>query len=109
MTTNKDPPEPAGDGSAAASSNDAKAFSRNNNSSTINDDNNTSGKHSKQQGKKPRPLVLLGAKPRGLYECDYCSTDLTRAPRIRCANCPDFDLCLECFATEDHERMAQYK
>ncbi len=107
MTTNKEPPEPTGDGSvAAASSNDTKALSQN--KLELNDTNNTKTQ-SKQQGKKPRPLVLLGAKPRGLYECDYCSTDLTRAPRIRCADCPDFDLCLECFATEDHERMAQYK
>jgi len=108
MLTHKEPPEhPRSDGAAAASSNETKAASRNNNSITINDTNNNNNKQ--QQGKKPRPLVLLGAKPRGLYECDYCSTDLTRAPRIRCANCPDFDLCLECFATEDHERMAQYK
>ena len=56
-----------------------------------------------------KPLVLLGDKPRGLYECDYCGSDLTRTPRIRCAVCPDFDLCLECFVTEDHEHMAKYK
>ena len=113
MTTNKEPPAPPSDGDDAASSNEKNtALSRSNNSTTINDDNNTNKQQSKQQPqgkKKSRPLVLLGAKPRGLYECDYCSTDLTRAPRIRCANCPDFDLCLECFATEDHERMAQYK
>eukprot|EP00984_Skeletonema_dohrnii_P030236 scaffold21588_cov87-Skeletonema_dohrnii-CCMP3373.AAC.2 len=108
MLTHKQPPEnPRSDGAAVASSKEIKAASRNINSNTINDTNNNNNKQ--QQGKKPRPLVLLGAKPRGLYECDYCSTDLTRAPRIRCANCPDFDLCLECFATEDHERMAQYK
>ncbi|KAL7465350.1 hypothetical protein ACHAXS_005675 [Conticribra weissflogii] len=56
-----------------------------------------------------RPLVLLGDKPRGLYECDYCRADLTRAPRIRCATCPDFDLCLDCFATADHERIGREK
>ena len=56
-----------------------------------------------------RDMILLGSQPRGLYECDYCGTDLTRSPRIRCAECPDFDLCLECFATEDHEHMARYK
>ena len=59
--------------------------------------------------KKQRSLILLGSKPRGMYECDYCSTDLTRVPRIRCAICPDFDLCLDCFATEDHVHMAKYK
>ena len=59
--------------------------------------------------KPPRPLVLLGAQPRGLYECDYCGSDLTYTPRIRCAVCPDFDLCLECFVSEDTEHMAKYK
>ncbi|KAL7438474.1 hypothetical protein ACHAXH_003861 [Discostella pseudostelligera] len=58
---------------------------------------------------KRRPLILLGEKPRGMYECDYCGSDITRAPRIRCADCPDFDLCLECFAIEDHHHMAKYK
>ena len=58
---------------------------------------------------KPKPLVLLGDKPRGLHECDYCGSDLTRTPRIRCAVCPDFDLCMECFATSDHEHMSKYK
>ena len=111
MATSKEPPEATeDDGAVEGSSNKAKAASsQNNKSNTTNDANITTKKQSKQQEKKARPLVLIGAKPRGLYECDYCSTDLTRAPRIRCANCPDFDLCLECFATEDHERMAQYK
>ncbi len=58
---------------------------------------------------KRKPLILLGEKPCGMYECDYCGSDITRAPRIRCADCPDFDLCLECFAVEDHHRMAKYK
>ena len=57
---------------------------------------------------KRRPLILLGEKPRGMYECDYCGSDITRAPRIRCADCPDFDLCLECFAIEDHHHMNYY-
>jgi hypothetical protein len=58
---------------------------------------------------KRRPLILLGEKPRGMYECDYCGSDITRAPRIRCADCPDFDLCLDCFAVDDHHHMAKYK
>ena len=48
------------------------------------------------------PLVLTSAKVRGIYECDYCHSDISRLPRIRCAECPDFDLCLECFLTTDH-------
>ena len=34
----------------------------------------------------------------GLYHCDYCSKDLSTSLRIKCAVCPDFDLCLECFS-----------
>lgn len=47
-------------------------------------------------------LVLTSDKRRGIYECDYCHTDISQVPRIRCAVCPDFDLCLDCFATVDH-------
>ncbi|KAI9207154.1 uncharacterized protein BJ171DRAFT_292331 [Polychytrium aggregatum] len=32
------------------------------------------------------------------YHCDSCQTDITNMIRIRCAECPDFDLCLDCFA-----------
>eukprot|EP00697_Spironema_sp_BW2_P009576 gnl/Spiro4/2452_TR1176_c0_g1_i1.p1 gnl/Spiro4/2452_TR1176_c0_g1~~gnl/Spiro4/2452_TR1176_c0_g1_i1.p1 ORF type:complete len:342 (-),score=51.43 gnl/Spiro4/2452_TR1176_c0_g1_i1:10-1035(-) len=32
------------------------------------------------------------------YHCDYCSKDITRAVRIKCAVCRDFDLCVECFS-----------
>ena len=102
-TTEEDPPPPASPGSDGEGVVVATAATK-------------QESHEDSNEKKPpsvsparRALVLLGSKPRGMYECDYCSTDLSRAPRIRCANCPDFDLCLECFATEDHERMAQYK
>ena len=47
-------------------------------------------------------LVLPSEKRRGVYECDYCHSDISQLPRIRCAICPDFDLCLDCFATTDH-------
>ena len=47
-------------------------------------------------------LVLTSDKRRGVYECDYCHADISQVPRIRCAVCPDFDLCLDCFATTDH-------
>jgi hypothetical protein len=47
-------------------------------------------------------LVLTSEKRRGVYECDYCHFDISQLPRIRCAVCPDFDLCLDCFATTDH-------
>ena len=47
-------------------------------------------------------MILTGTKRRGMYHCDYCHTDISQLPRIRCAVCPDFDLCLECFSTTDH-------
>ncbi|GAB4822858.1 hypothetical protein N2152v2_009904 [Parachlorella kessleri] len=37
-------------------------------------------------------------KDRGLYHCDYCAKDLSHVPRIKCAVCPDYDLCMECFS-----------
>ncbi|KAL3942265.1 MAG: hypothetical protein SGBAC_003504 [Bacillariaceae sp.] len=53
---------------------------------------------------KTIPLVLTSSeKRRGVYECDYCHSDISQLPRIRCAICPDFDLCLDCFSTTDHK------
>lgn len=60
-----------------------------------------------EEAQESREPVLLGPPPRGLYECDYCRADLTRAPRARCATCPDFDLCLDCLATSDHTEMCK--
>lgn len=39
-----------------------------------------------------------GGKGAQLFQCDYCSRDLTNVVRIRCAECKDFDLCLDCFS-----------
>eukprot|EP00532_Pseudo-nitzschia_australis_P007749 CAMPEP_0168170662 /NCGR_PEP_ID=MMETSP0139_2-20121125/4302_1 /TAXON_ID=44445 /ORGANISM="Pseudo-nitzschia australis, Strain 10249 10 AB" /LENGTH=936 /DNA_ID=CAMNT_0008088185 /DNA_START=120 /DNA_END=2931 /DNA_ORIENTATION=- len=50
-------------------------------------------------------LVLTSEKRRGIYECDYCHSDISQQPRIRCAVCSDFDLCLDCFTTTDHGAM----
>lgn len=33
-----------------------------------------------------------------MYKCDYCQRDLSTSLRIKCAVCPDFDLCLDCFS-----------
>ncbi|EEC51919.1 predicted protein, partial [Phaeodactylum tricornutum CCAP 1055/1] len=38
----------------------------------------------------------------GIFECDYCHADISQLPRIRCAVCVDFDLCLDCFTSTDH-------
>lgn len=32
------------------------------------------------------------------YHCDYCQKDLSTSLRIKCNECDDFDLCLECFS-----------
>lgn len=40
----------------------------------------------------------LNRAGRGLYHCDYCRRDLSSALHIKCAVCPDFDLCLDCFS-----------
>ncbi|KAF8414247.1 hypothetical protein HHK36_002247 [Tetracentron sinense] len=32
-----------------------------------------------------------------LYHCNYCNKDISGKIRIKCAKCPDFDLCIECF------------
>ncbi|KAL3217939.1 hypothetical protein MRX96_031861 [Rhipicephalus microplus] len=31
------------------------------------------------------------------YHCNYCQEDITGV-RVKCAECPDFDLCLQCFS-----------
>ncbi|KAK9861341.1 hypothetical protein WJX84_008443 [Apatococcus fuscideae] len=33
-----------------------------------------------------------------LYHCNYCQKDISHVVRVKCAVCPDFDLCLECFS-----------
>ncbi|SOV77132.1 transcriptional coactivator ADA2 [Plasmodium sp. gorilla clade G3] len=33
------------------------------------------------------------------YHCDICNKDITHTIRIRCAECVDFDLCVNCFST----------
>ncbi|MCL7043536.1 hypothetical protein MKW94_014477 [Papaver nudicaule] len=35
---------------------------------------------------------------RARFHCNYCNKDITGKIRIKCAVCPDFDLCLECFS-----------
>ncbi|RDX78766.1 Transcriptional adapter ADA2b, partial [Mucuna pruriens] len=33
-----------------------------------------------------------------MYHCNYCSKDVTGKIHFKCAICPDFDLCVECFS-----------
>ncbi|XP_022733546.1 transcriptional adapter ADA2a-like isoform X2 [Durio zibethinus] len=49
------------------------------------------------------PSTIVGqvpseAKGPALYHCNYCNKDLSGMVRIKCAVCPDFDLCVECFS-----------
>jgi hypothetical protein len=39
--------------------------------------------------KHPDDLILTSEKRRGIYECDYCHSDISQLPRIRCAVCSD--------------------
>jgi hypothetical protein len=32
------------------------------------------------------------------FHCDYCRADISHGVRIKCAECKNFDLCVECFA-----------
>ena len=69
---------------------------------TLKNDSNAATTSSPSSSTSIPDLVLTSEKRRGVYECDYCHSDISQLPRIRCAVCPDFDLCLDCFATTDH-------
>eukprot|EP00211_Chloroparvula_japonica_P001560 CAMPEP_0119158416 /NCGR_PEP_ID=MMETSP1310-20130426/53251_1 /TAXON_ID=464262 /ORGANISM="Genus nov. species nov., Strain RCC2339" /LENGTH=604 /DNA_ID=CAMNT_0007151041 /DNA_START=124 /DNA_END=1935 /DNA_ORIENTATION=- len=64
-------------------------------------------KKRKRNDKKEEPKVKVG----GLYHCNYCSRSICTI-RIKCAVCPDFDLCLECFSVgvelNDHKNDHSY-
>ncbi|XP_010540843.1 PREDICTED: transcriptional adapter ADA2b isoform X2 [Tarenaya hassleriana] len=42
--------------------------------------------------------TVQGTEGGGKYNCDYCQKDITGRIRIKCAVCPDFDLCVECMS-----------
>ncbi|XP_076359159.1 transcriptional adapter 2-beta-like isoform X1 [Tachypleus tridentatus] len=46
------------------------------------------------------------------YHCNYCQEDITGL-RVKCAECPDFDLCLQCFSCRaeigEHEFNHRYQ
>lgn len=37
------------------------------------------------------------------YNCNKCEEDITRGFRYHCKDCPDYDMCEECFTTFKHE------
>lgn len=62
------------------------------------------------------PLPSTISNPRacsGLYHCNYCQKDISDSVRIKCADCPDFDLCLECFSVgveiHPHKNTHRYR
>ncbi|KAJ8748625.1 hypothetical protein K2173_007615 [Erythroxylum novogranatense] len=47
----------------------------------------------------PNAVCQDSSEERGaLYHCNYCHKDISGMVRIKCALCPDFDLCVECFS-----------
>ena len=46
------------------------------------------------------------------YHCNYCTTDCSGL-RVSCAECPDFDACVQCFASGaemgHHKREHDYR
>eukprot|EP00892_Ulva_mutabilis_P005868 jgi/Ulvmu1/3653/UM017_0067.1 len=50
---------------------------------------------------------------RALYHCNYCQRNITDHVRIKCAQCMDFDLCVECFSVGvelgDHKNSHSYR
>ncbi|RDX68633.1 Transcriptional adapter ADA2b, partial [Mucuna pruriens] len=66
-------------------------------------DNSESGAAgSKKKGSDSLELYLFGQGAgegkKALYHCNYCNKDITGKIHIKCAMCPDFDLCIECFS-----------
>ncbi|CAG7883676.1 unnamed protein product [Brassica rapa] len=59
------------------------------------------------------PSIVQGTEGGGKYNCDYCQKDITGKIRIKCAVCPDFDLCVECMSVgaeiTPHKRDHAYR
>ena len=54
----------------------------------------------------------IGDGEKGCQNCEYCHRDITNQLRIRCAECEEFHLCLDCFASgveiSSHQRTHRY-
>ena len=57
----------------------------------------------------PPPPTLYSA----LYHCNYCHRDISNEVRVKCADCADFDLCLDCFSVgaevSPHQNAHRYR
>ncbi|KAA8494209.1 Transcriptional adapter 2 [Porphyridium purpureum] len=65
----------------------------------------TAGTAAKKQRARPKRASKAAAQPgvpqdesEGRFHCNNCSRDLSLIPRMRCAECVDYDLCLDCFS-----------
>lgn len=60
------------------------------------------------RGIRKRSSKFLAPEQVPRFHCDFCSRDISRKIRIKCAECNDFDLCVECFAvgveSQDHKK-----
>lgn len=52
----------------------------------------------KNSTKKQKQKTVTEKAERLQFHCDYCSKDITHEPRVKCAECVDFDLCVWCFS-----------
>ncbi|KAG5363315.1 Transcriptional adapter 2 [Yarrowia sp. B02] len=48
--------------------------------------------------RKNAPTNPKASEPGVKFHCDVCSCDCTNLVRIRCAECQDYDLCVQCFS-----------
>jgi transcriptional adapter 2-alpha len=62
----------------------------------------------KKKTQEEKSIPVKGAK----FHCNYCNLDISGLTRIKCAECKDFDLCVDCFyvgvETMDHKMEHKY-
>ena len=70
-------------------------------------------KAEEEESKKPDSLIPFNCGNNTQFHCDYCQKDITRSIRIRCAECFEFDLCIECFSVgveiQGHLKTHKYR
>mmetsp|Transcript_11842 Transcript_11842/g.23315 ORF Transcript_11842/g.23315 Transcript_11842/m.23315 type:complete len:429 (-) Transcript_11842:213-1499(-) len=58
----------------------------------------SAGSSKKRKAITADEAIAESANEKHQYFCDFCRKDISGVVRIRCAECKDFDLCLECFS-----------
>eukprot|EP01028_Stygiella_incarcerata_P005785 TRINITY_DN23_c1_g1_i2.p1 TRINITY_DN23_c1_g1~~TRINITY_DN23_c1_g1_i2.p1 ORF type:complete len:533 (-),score=150.44 TRINITY_DN23_c1_g1_i2:1376-2974(-) len=69
---------------------------------------------SERKSKKKSDKKAAGSgQSRSLYHCNSCRRDLSKTIHIKCAECPEFDLCGDCFAAGvelgNHKKTHSYR